>query len=50
MNRHRASGGCLGDRQGLHVQLGGGGRVEAALSVHSHGARRRRSRQGISRM
>ena len=32
MNRHRASWGCLGNRQGLHVQPGRGGRVEAALS------------------
>ena len=48
MNRHRASDGCLGNRQGLHVQPGGGGRVEAALSVHTHGARLNRLRQGIS--
>ena len=42
--------GCLGDRQGLHVQLGGGGRVEAALSVHIHGALRFPLRQGISKL
>jgi len=48
MNRHRASDGMPGDRQGLHVQPGGGGRVEATLSVRTHGARRRRLRQGVS--
>jgi len=50
MNRHRASDGMPGDRQGLHVQPGGGGRVEATLSVRTHGARRRRLRQGISQI
>jgi len=37
-----------GNRQGLQVQPGGGGRVEAALSVHPHGAPRHRLSQGIS--
>jgi hypothetical protein len=48
MNRHRASGGMPGNRQGLQVQPGGGGRVEAALSVHPHGAPCHRLSQGIS--
>jgi len=49
MNRHRASEGIPGNRQGLQVQPSGGGRVEAALSVRTHGARRNRLRQGISK-
>ena len=49
MNRPRASEGMPGNRQGLQVQPGGGGRVEAAVSVRTHGARRNRLRQGISK-
>ena len=37
-----------GNRQGMQVQPGRGGRVEAALSVHPHGAPRHRLSQGIS--